>query len=101
MFPYYLRLAFGSFRRNPGLTALMIMAIALGIALCLITLAGYRAAANNTIAPESIIVRATTRDFFEMFETPFLYGNGWTTRADQGPEPVIVLSKAMNERAFK
>jgi hypothetical protein len=28
MFGYYLRLAFASFRRNPGLTALMIMAIA-------------------------------------------------------------------------
>jgi putative ABC transport system permease protein len=168
MFPYYLRLALGSFRRNPGLTALMIMAIALGIALCLITLAGYRAAANNPIAhkndvlfspaldswspeepydrerpwrqpelltykdaqalvaspipdrkvvmykvagvmnrddngmePESIVARATTGDFFGMFETPFLFGGGWDARADQGPEPVIVLSKQLNQRAFK
>ena len=168
MFSYYLRLAFASFRRNPGLTALMIMAIALGIAVCLITLTGYRAAAKNPIAhkndvlfapaidswdpdnpydkdkpwrqpdlltyrdgvalvasgipdrsvvmykvadvvsredggmePETILVRATTKDFFAMFETPFLYGGGWDSKADQGPEPVIVLSKELNERAFK
>ena len=31
MFGYYLRLALGSFRRNPGLTALMVMAIALAL----------------------------------------------------------------------
>jgi len=144
MFSYYLRLAFASFRRNPGLTALMIMAIGLGIAVCLITLTGYRAAARNPIAhkndvlyapavdswdpdnpydkdkpwrqpdlltyrdglalvasgipdrnvvmykvadvisredggmePETIVVRATTRDFFGMFETPFQFGGGW------------------------
>jgi putative ABC transport system permease protein len=165
---YYLRLAISSFRRNPGLTALMVMAIALGIAVCLITLTGYRAAANNPIAhkndvlfspavdgwdpqnpydkdkpwrqpdlltyrdanalgssnipdrkvimykvadvmsrddggmePEGVVLRATTKDFFEMFETPFLFGGGWDAKADQGPEPVIVLSKEMNERAFK
>src|ERR1700741_2565306 len=168
MFGYYLRLAFASFRRNPGLTALMVLAIALGIAVCLITLTGYRAAANNPIAhkndvlfspavdgwdpaapydrdkplrqpnlltsrdaealvasgipdrnvimykvggvisredggmePEGILVRATSADFFGMFETPFLYGGGWDKKADAGPEPVIVLSKEMNQRAFK
>ena len=51
--------------------------------------------------PESILVRATTGDFFAMFETPFLFGGGWNARGDQGPEPVIVLSKTMNQRAFK
>jgi putative ABC transport system permease protein len=168
VFAYYLRLAAGSFRRNPGLTALMVMAIALGIAVCLITLTGYRAAANNPIAhkndvlfspavdswdpqdpydrdkpwrqpdlltyrdaialsaskipdrsvvmykvadvisrddggmePEAVVIRATTGDFFPMFETPFLFGGGWDAKADSGPEPVIVLSKEMNERAFK
>jgi len=168
MFGYYLRLALASFRRNPGLTALMVMAIALGIAVCLITLTGYRAAAKNPIPhkndvlfspaidswdpnnpydkdkpwrqpdlltyrdaqalvasdipdrkvimykvadvisredgsmePETIIVRATSHDFFAMFETPFQYGGGWDQKADQGPEPVIVLSKSMNEKAFK
>jgi putative ABC transport system permease protein len=168
MLAYYFSLALRSFRRNPGLTALMVLAIALGIAVCLITLTGYRAAANNPIAhkndvlyspaidswdperpadqdkpwkqpnlltyrdaqalvssgipdlnvimykvadvisrddggmePESILVRATSADFFPMFETPFLYGGGWDRKADAGPEPVIVLSKELNGKAFK
>ena len=46
MFAYYLRLALQSFRRNPGLTALMVMAIALGISVCMVTLTSYRAAAR-------------------------------------------------------
>ena len=167
MFPYYLRLALASFKRNPGLTALMVMAIALGIAVCMITLTGYRAAANNpagersgilfapsvdswdpdrafddddkTLAPNALTyrdakaltasgipdrkvmmyksggiysradkgmdpqyfaTRMTTGDFFGMFETPFLYGNGWDAKADEGPEPVVVLSKEANEKAF-
>src|SRR3954463_12852195 len=62
MFAYYLRLAAGSFRRNPGLTALMIMAIALGIAVCLITLTGYRAAANNPIAHKNDVLFAPAVD---------------------------------------
>ena len=41
MFAYYLRLALASFRRNPGLTALMVFAIALGISVCMITLTSY------------------------------------------------------------
>ena len=35
MFAYYLRLALASFRRNPGLTALMVLAIALALAVVL------------------------------------------------------------------
>src|SRR3954469_11972365 len=56
MFAYYLRLAFASFKRNPGLTALMVLAIALGIAVCLITLTGYRAAANNPIREKNDVL---------------------------------------------
>jgi putative ABC transport system permease protein len=167
MFSYYLRLALSSFKRNPGLTALMVFAIGLGIAVCMITLTSYRAAANNpagdrsgilfspsidnwdpersyeeddkTLAPTSLTyrdarglfastipdrkvimyksggiytrgdkgmdpqyfaTRMTTADFFAMFEVPFLYGSGWDEKADAGPEPVIVLSKEANEKAF-
>jgi putative ABC transport system permease protein len=35
---YYLRLALKSFRRTPGLTALMICSVALGISVCIVTL---------------------------------------------------------------
>lgn len=167
MFGYYLRLALASFRRNPGLTSLMILAIALGIAVCMITLTSYRAAANNpagergeilfspsldswdpdnaydkddkSLAPNMLTyrdakalyasdipdrkiityktgdiytrpdkgmdphyigTRMTSRDFFAMFEVPFLHGGPWDAKADEGPEPVIVLSKEENEKAF-
>ena len=43
MFGYYLQLALRNLRRNPGLTALMIGAVALGIAVCVMTLTMYRA----------------------------------------------------------
>ena len=166
MFAYYLRLSLQSFRRNPGLTALMVMAIALGISVCMVTLTSYRAAARiplphksdmlfvpnvdswdpvdpydkdkptnapdlqtyrdarglfastipdrklimykaggvlsggNNMVPEYVSARMTTGDFFPMFETPFLYGGGWNAKADEGPEPVVVLSKETNEKAF-
>ena len=165
MFAYYLRLALQSFRRNPGLTALMVMAIALGISVCMVTLTSYRAAARiplphkndmlyapsidswdpaqpynkdnalqapdlqtyrdvrglyastipdrkimmfkaggvlsgGKMVPEYVAARMTTGDFFPMFETPFLYGGGWNAKADEGPEPVVVLSKETNQKAF-
>ena len=168
MFAYYLRLALASFRRNPGLTALMVFAIALGISVCMITLTSYRAAAHNPagerskhavraldrqlgsrrirtsrrqdagadhadlprrarrsyasnipdrkvimykaggivsradkgMEPEYIATRMTTADFFPMFDVPFQYGGAWDAKADAGPEPVMVLSKETNQKAF-
>jgi putative ABC transport system permease protein len=167
MLAYNLQLALRSFRRNPGLTSLMVLAIALGISVCMITLTSYRAAARNPAGeragilfapsidswdpenpyekdnkelapnmltyrdaqalyasdipdrkiimyrsgeiytrpdkgmdPHYIPTRMTTKDFFAMFEVPFLYGGPWDAKADAGPEPVIVLSKAENEKAF-
>lgn len=167
MFAYYLQLALRSFRRNPGLTALMVFAIALGIGVCMITMTSYRAAAKNPAGersgilfvpsldgwdperayerrdtdlaptmltyrdaralhasdipdrkiimyksggiysrpdqgmdPQYFATRMTTRDFFEMFAVPFAYGGPWGAKADAGPEPVVVLSKEANEKAF-
>jgi putative ABC transport system permease protein len=173
MFPYYLRLALASFKRNPGLTALMVFAIALGISVCMITLTSFRAAAHNPageragilfaasidswdpddpydsdqkdpdtgkplaptmltyrdaqalyasnipdrkvimfkaggiysrpdkgMEPEYIATRMTKADFFPMFAVPFLYGGPWDAKADAGPEPVVVLSKETNQKAF-
>jgi len=164
---YYLRLASKSFRRTPGLTALMVCAIALGIGACIVTLTVYHAMAGNPIwwknnvlyavtmdswdparpfdpdnpslapdqltyrdatylmtssipkhkaimtqllgmlngapgqtAPIPVMTRATTGDFFPMFDVPFEYGGGWDAAADRGPEPVIVLSRAENEKLF-
>lgn len=169
MLGYYLRLAMKSFRRNPGLTALMVGAIALGISTCIVTLTVYHAMSGNPIwwknnvlyavtmdswdpnpsdpystahpelappqltyrdamylyqstiprrkvimtelfgmlsggpgqdVPTHIITRATTRDFFSMFDVPFQFGGGWDASADSGPSPVIVLSKEENEKLF-
>lgn len=50
--------------------------------------------------PFLIEARLATRDFFAMFDVPFLYGSGWDDAADAGAQLVVVLSKATNEKAF-
>lgn len=169
MLRYHLRLACKSFARTPGLTALMVAAIALGIGTCIVTLTVYHAMAGNPIwwksnvlyavtmdswdpnpkdpydlgnpqlgpiqltyrdatylfqsripqrkvimaslqgmiggvpgrpTPVPAFTRATTGDFFSMFDVPFEYGGGWGAAADAGPQPVIVLSKRLNDELF-
>ena len=167
MTAYYMRLAFKSFRRNPGLTALMVGAIALGIAVCVMTMTVFHAMSGNPIwwkgdrlyavtmdnwdpndvydpqhpglapemmtykdakflsqsniperkvimykvnsivtggtaerRPHHVISRATSADFFAMFDVPFEYGGSWTAAADEGPEPVIVISHKENQTLF-
>jgi putative ABC transport system permease protein len=167
MIGYYFKLAARNLRRNPGLTALMIGAVALGIAVCVMTLTMYRAMSGNPIwwkndvlyavtmdfwdpqqsywdkkpelppeqltyrdamavygsdipkhkvimhkavgilavdgqqvKPERITTRVTTKDFFAAFDAPFQYGGSWSDAADSGPEPVIVISRKMNEKFF-
>jgi putative ABC transport system permease protein len=170
MFGYYLRLAGLSFQRTPGLTTLMVLAVAAGISVCVMSLTLYHAISGNPIwwkshqlyavtidswspeqphddkhpelappqltykdamylaqskipthhvlmfksggvissdndggprvDPSTVITRVTTSDFFTMFDVPFKYGRGWNAAADEGPEPVIVLSKEMNDKFF-
>ncbi|MCF2856432.1 ABC transporter permease [Pseudoalteromonas sp. SMS1] len=45
-------------------------------------------------------IRSTTRDFFDMFGVPFIYGGTWSKEADLTGEQVIVLSKHENDRLF-
>ena len=52
------------------------------------------------ILPFQEIVRATSADFFAMFDVPFKYGSGWDAEADRGEERVAVLSSAMNDRLY-
>ena len=61
---------------------------------------GVLSGGDKSMEPEYVSARMTTGDFFPMFETPFLYGGGWNAKADEGPEPVIVLSKETNQKAF-
>jgi putative ABC transport system permease protein len=53
MFSYDLRLALDSLKRHPGLSALMVLAIALGIAVCTVTFTIYHAMATNPIPEKS------------------------------------------------
>jgi putative ABC transport system permease protein len=62
MFGYYLRLALKSFGRNPGITALMVLAIALGIAVCVMTLTVYHAMSGNPIWWKNDRLYAVTMD---------------------------------------
>lgn len=62
MSAYYMRLAMKSFRRNPGLTALMVGAIALGIAICVMTLTVYHAMSGNPIWWKNDRLYAVTMD---------------------------------------
>jgi putative ABC transport system permease protein len=164
---YYLRLAYKSFSRTPGLTALMVAAVACGIAACIVTLTVYHTMSGNpiwwkndvlyavtmdswdpkspydssqpTLPPDQLTYQdaiylygssiprhkalatlvggalsgapgqsiplwvdteATTAGFFRMFDVPFEYGGPWSDAADQGPAPVIVLSRRQNDRLF-
>jgi putative ABC transport system permease protein len=62
MFGYYLRLALKSFGRNPGITALMVLAVALGIAVCVMTLTVYHAMSGNPIWWKNDRLYAVTMD---------------------------------------
>ena len=45
-------------------------------------------------------LRVTSHEFFPMFDVPFEYGQGWDAAADEGPQPVVVLSHETNEKVF-
>ena len=51
-------------------------------------------------SPFLVEARLTTKDFFSMFDVPFLYGGGWDQAADDETQLVVVLSKRTNEKAF-
>ena len=62
MLGYYVRLALKSFGRNPGITTLMVLAIALGIAVCVMTLTVYHAMSGNPIWWKNDRLYAVTMD---------------------------------------
>jgi putative ABC transport system permease protein len=62
MLGYYLRLAALSFRRTPGLAALMVLAVAAGISVCVMSLTLYHAISGNPIWWKSHQLYAVTID---------------------------------------
>ena len=65
MLSYNIRLAMISYRRTPGLTALMLGAIALGIAACIVTIAIYHAISGNPIWWKNDRLYAVTMDSWD------------------------------------
>ena len=44
--------------------------------------------------------RATTTEFFSMFNVPFKYGAGWQKSSDDTEEHVVVINELLNEQLF-
>lgn len=55
---------------------------------------------NEEDLPFEAGARVTSGDFFAMFDVPFIYGSGWDSAADNDAEPVVVLTRQLNERLF-
>ncbi len=55
---------------------------------------------DGTERPFEVDVRLCHRGFFPIFDVPFAHGGPWDRRADAGPEPVVVIDDATNQRLF-
>lgn len=169
MFSYYFKLGVRSLRRNPALTALMVLTLAIGVAASVSTLTILHVMSSNPIPQKSdrlfvplidngplegynpadpenrhggneqmsyidavnmlktgygerrtalygigapieparkdmpVISTqgvAATRDFFGMFDVPFLYGQAWSEQDDKAGADVVVLNSPMAEKLF-
>ncbi|MRW90887.1 FtsX-like permease family protein [Duganella sp. FT80W] len=165
MFSYYFLLGLRSLRRNPALTALMVLTLAIGVAASIATLTilhiasgdpipdksarlfvpqfdngplqgykpgddpndlqmSYRDAVNflNGKAGErrtalfglslplesdrkdinmfTVHGLAATSDYFNMFDAPFLHGQGWSPAEDKSAADVVVINRALSEKLF-
>jgi len=165
MFGYYFRLGVRSLRRNPALTALMVVTLAVGVAASVSTLTilhmmssdpipqkssrlfvplidngpvegytpgedpddiqiSYKDAVNllkggqgvrrtalygvsapiqpprADIQPFNLSGLAPTRDFFAMFDVPFLHGQAWTEQDDARGADVVVLSREIAGKLY-
>ena len=43
--------------------------------------------------PFNRVARLTTRQFFSMFDVPFLYGQAWSKSDDESQSQVVVISR--------
>jgi putative ABC transport system permease protein len=106
MFAYYLRLALQGLRRTPGLTTLMVCAIGLGIAACVMMLTVYHAKSGNPIWWKNDRLYTVTIDSWDPakpydIEHPSLpppqltYRDAMYLHASRIPERSLVMFKAM------
>jgi putative ABC transport system permease protein len=89
MFAYYLNLALRSFRRNRVLTALMVLAIALGIGACMTTLTVFRVLSGDPIPQKS------DRLFYVQLDP--VGGRGYTP----GEEPSFQMTRYDSEALLR
>lgn len=98
---YYIRLALQSFRRHPGLTAVMVCAIALGIGVCIVTMTVYHAVSGNPIWWKNdrlyaVLINPTQRDAMNP-SNPYLPIAQWAYRdatafyASKIPERRVIM----------
>ena len=52
------------------------------------------------LKPFAVSMRYTSADFFPMFDTPFLFGQGWSAQDDTGHGRVAVISQSLNDKLF-
>ncbi len=165
MLRYYVKLGLLSIRANPALSALMVLAIAIGIGACMTIVTIRYIMSGNPIEhkndqlyyvqidswspdepydepnepPEQMTymdakalfdadkayrqvvsfkssrvvepqgddakpfmtdTRATTADFFAMFDVPMKFGSTWDDNADRTEERVVVIAESLNEQLF-
>ncbi|MCS0629069.1 ABC transporter permease [Telluria mixta] len=165
MFGYYFKLGVRSLRRNPALTALMVLTLAVGVAASVSTLTilhmmssdpipqkstrlfvplidngpvegytpgedpddiqiSYKDAVNllkggqgvrrtalygvsapiqpprADIQPFNLSGLAPSRDFFAMFDVPFIHGQAWTEQDEARGADVVVLSREIAEKLY-
>ncbi|WP_406664977.1 ABC transporter permease [Gallaecimonas sp. GXIMD1310] len=166
MLTYYFRLALLSIRKTPVMSALMVLAIAVGVGVAMTTLTIQYMSSKNPLSDKNSVLyavqldswgpdrpynstsnelpdlltykdamallrsdipvhqaamhryggavqvpnsdipayladtRVTTKDFFTLFDVPFLYGGPWSAKADNEPVFQLVLSKNLNDRLF-
>jgi putative ABC transport system permease protein len=55
---------------------------------------------DPNLKPYAVAGRATSGDFFHMFDVPMLYGGGWSASIEKSLSPVVVLSKRLNQKLF-
>ena len=56
--------------------------------------------ADPTLKPVGVIVPAVDSDFFAMFNAPFKFGGPWVGSDDQEGNPVVVISRKLNDQFF-
>ncbi len=56
--------------------------------------------ADPKLKPIEVVVPAVDSDFFAMFDAPFEFGGPWLRADDQDGNPVVVISRKLNDQFF-